>query len=241
MQGASTRPGRAWECVQHAGRARTQGPAAGPAPWELQFPRPSWGAPSHPSSAMSPKNVPGLRLRRRDREARPSPPPTLQPREAGGPACAGGLTLTPSVRPAQLRCPHPRWRQRRQKGRGVTRGRGQRRGRGTRGGALGRAGGPGRGRSLVAAAAAAAGPRGLAGSGPSGAMSVDKAELCGPLLTWVGRGAGPGQVCLTLLLRGGGSPKPWPREGGSAWRSKGSWGRLEPVGFRLGPRPRHVV
>lgn len=29
----------------------------------------------------------------------------------------------------------------------------------------------------------------------SGAMSVDKAELCGSLLTWVGRGAGLGQVC----------------------------------------------
>lgn len=26
-------------------------------------------------------------------------------------------------------------------------------------------------------------------------MSVDKAELCGSLLTWVGRGAGLGQVC----------------------------------------------
>lgn len=56
------------------------------------------------------------------------------------------------------------------------------------------------------------GLRALAGRGPascccappllgpdrirSGAMSVDKTELCGSLLTWVGRGAGPGQVCV---------------------------------------------
>lgn len=38
---------------------------------------------------------------------------------------------------------------------------------------------------------------GLRGRGRirSGAMSVDKAELCGSLLTWVGRGRGQGQVC----------------------------------------------
>ena len=64
-----------------------------------------------------------------------------------------------------------------------------------RGGALGRAGGRGCGRSLVADldAAAVAGLRGR-GRIQSGAMSVDKAELCGSLLTWVGRGRGQGQV-----------------------------------------------
>lgn len=64
-----------------------------------------------------------------------------------------------------------------------------------RGGALGRAGGRGCRRSVVAGreAAAVAGLRGR-GRIRSGAMSVDKAELCGSLLTWVGRRRGQGQV-----------------------------------------------
>lgn len=64
-----------------------------------------------------------------------------------------------------------------------------------RGGAPGRAGGRGCWRSLLAdlAAAAVAGLRGR-GRIRSGAMSMDKAELCGSLLTWVGRGRGHGQV-----------------------------------------------
>ena len=58
-----------------------------------------------------------------------------------------------------------------------------------RGGALGRAGGRGCWRSLLADLDAAA-VAGLHGRGRirSGAMSMDKAELCGSLLTWVGRG-----------------------------------------------------
>lgn len=36
----------------------------------------------------------------------------------------------------------------------------------------------------------------------SGAMSVDKAELCGSLFTWVGRGWGQGQVCARSSLPG---------------------------------------
>lgn len=69
-----------------------------------------------------------------------------------------------------------------------------------RGGALGRAGGQGCGRSLVADPEAAVAP-GLGGRGGfrSGAMSVDKAELCGSLLTWVGRGAGLGTGVRPLL------------------------------------------
>lgn len=70
-----------------------------------------------------------------------------------------------------------------------------------RGGALGRAGGLGCWRSLLADLEAAA-VAGLHGRGRirSGAMSMDKEELCGSLLTWVGRGRGQGQVYANLAL-----------------------------------------
>lgn len=40
----------------------------------------------------------------------------------------------------------------------------------------------------------------------SGAMSVDKAELCGSLLTWVGRRQGQRQVSASLFDW---EPRPW--------------------------------
>lgn len=81
---------------------------------------------------------------------------------------------------------------------------------------------------------------GLRGRGRirSGAMSVDKAELCVSLFTWVGRGWGQGQVSACSCRRGPGL--------GSAHLS--SWGGEEEGGRWLagpldsGPstRPCHV-
>lgn len=58
---------------------------------------------------------------------------------------------------------------------------------------------------------------------PLGAMSVDKAELCGSLLTWVGLGWGQGQVCARSFLPGAPalalstpSSSGWEEEGSSA-------------------------
>lgn len=52
-------------------------------------------------------------------------------------------------------------------------------------------------------------------------MSVDKAELCGSLLTWVGLGWGQGQVCARSFLPGApalalSTPSSW------GWEEEGS-------------------
>lgn len=73
----------------------------------------------------------------------------------------------------------------------------------------------------------------------SGAMSVDKAELCGSLLTWVGRGRGQGQVCARSSCPGAlALAKSIPLFLGlGGGKGGGLAGRLD---FGLSTRPRHV-